>query len=52
MKTDILIAGLMVLGSVVSLAFIMTVIGRAVREEPRQLETRDTVAVLRATQGW
>jgi hypothetical protein len=52
MTTDILIAGLMVLGSIASLALIMTVIARAVREEPRQVETRETVAVLRPTPGW
>jgi hypothetical protein len=52
MTSDILIAGVMVLGSIASLAFIMTVIARAVREEPRQVKTRETVAVLRPTPGW
>jgi hypothetical protein len=52
MKTDILIAGLMVLASIGALGYIMAVIARAVREEPRQVKTRETAAVWRPTPGW
>lgn len=52
MTKDILIAGLMVLGSVVSLGFIMSVIARAVREQPEAVKTRETASVLRPASGW
>ncbi len=52
MKQDILIAGLMVLGSIVWLAAIIAVIARAVREEPRTVKTPETAPVLRPASGW
>jgi hypothetical protein len=52
MKQDILIAGLMVLGSIVWLAAIIVVIARAVREEPRKVKTAETAPVLRPASGW
>jgi hypothetical protein len=52
MENDILIPGLMVLGSIAWLAAIVTVIARAVREEPRKVKTPETVPVLRPVSGW
>jgi hypothetical protein len=52
MENDILIAGLMVLGSIASLAAIITVVARAVREEPRQVKAPETAPVLRPVSGW
>jgi hypothetical protein len=52
MKQDILIASLMVLGSIVWLAAIIVVIARAVREEPRKVKTPETAPVLRPASGW
>jgi hypothetical protein len=52
MENDILIAGLMVLGSIAWLAAIITVIARAVREEPRKVKTPETAPVLRPVSGW
>jgi hypothetical protein len=52
MKQDILIAGLMVLGSIASLAAIIAVVARAVREEPRKVKTPETAPVLQPASGW
>ena len=53
MGNDILIAGLMALGSVVWLAGIILVIARATREQPRRKVTRpETAPALRPASGW
>jgi hypothetical protein len=53
MGNDILIAGLMALGSVVWLAGIILLIARATREQPRQNVKRpETVPALRPASGW
>ena len=52
MKQDILIAGLMVLGSIASLLAIIVAVARAVREEPRKVKTPETAPVLRPASGW
>ena len=54
METDILIAGLMALGSVVLLIGIIALIARATREEPRQQVERPESAqpALRPAPGW
>ena len=52
MTNDILIAGLMALGSIAWLVAIVVVIARAVREEPRKVKTRETAPVLRPASGW
>jgi hypothetical protein len=53
MDNDILIAGLMALGSVIWLVLIITLIARATREEPRRKVKRaETVSALRPASGW
>jgi hypothetical protein len=52
MEQDILIAGLMVLGSVASLLAIIVAVARAVREEPRKVKTPETAPALRPASGW
>jgi hypothetical protein len=55
MGNDILIAGLMALGSVVWLAGIILVIARATRETPRSTavaETPEPTGALRPAPGW
>jgi hypothetical protein len=54
METDILIAALMALGSVVGLAGTILLIARATREEPRRKVRRapETAPVLRPASGW
>ena len=55
METDILIAGLMALGSVVWLAGILLVIARATREKPSRpqpLATAEPTQALRPAPGW
>jgi hypothetical protein len=52
METDILIAGLMVLASIGALLAIILKVGRAVREEPRQVKAPETAPVLRPASGW
>jgi hypothetical protein len=52
MENDILIAGVMVLGSIVWLAAIITVIALGVREEPRKIKTPETAPALRPVSGW
>ncbi len=54
MENDILIAGLMALGSVVWLAGILLLIARATREEPRPKVERTEPAqpALRPAPGW
>jgi hypothetical protein len=53
MKNDILIASLMVLGSIAWLAAVVAVIARAVREEPRaKVKQPEAAPVLRPASGW
>ena len=53
MGNDILIAGLMALGSVIGLAGVILLIARATREQPRQKVKRaETVPALRPASGW
>jgi len=52
METDILIAGSLVLLSVATLLAIILKVARAVREEPRQLTSPETVPALRPASGW
>jgi hypothetical protein len=52
MENDILIAGLMMLGSIAWLAAVLTVVARAVREEPRKVRMPETAPVLRPVSGW
>ena len=53
MDNDILIAGLMTLGSVVWLAAILALIARATRETPRpQVEPAEPTPALRPAPGW
>jgi hypothetical protein len=53
MKTEILIAGLMVAFSVTTLFAIMLSVARATREEPRpKVKSPETAPVLRPVSGW
>ena len=53
MDKDILIAGLMTLGSVVWLALIIALIARATREAPRRKpDVVDPAPTLRPAPGW
>jgi hypothetical protein len=52
MEQDILIAGLMVLASVAALLAIILKVARAVREEPRKVETPEQAPALRPAPGW
>ena len=54
MKTDILIAGLMVTFSITTLLGIIMIVARAVREEPRTKvkQSPETAPVLRPASGW
>ena len=53
METDILIAALMVLASVVAALGIIVKVARATREEPRpKVKQPETAPVLRPASGW
>jgi flagellar basal body-associated protein FliL len=53
MKTDILIASLMVTFSVTALVAIIWTVARAIREEPRsKVKSPETAPVLRPASGW
>lgn len=53
MKTEILIAGLMVTFSITALVAIIWTVARAIREEPRsQARSPETAPVLRPVSGW
>ena len=54
METDILIAGLMALGSVILLIGVIALIARATREQPRRQVERSEPAQpsLRPAPGW
>jgi hypothetical protein len=55
MKTDILIAGLMVAFSISALLGVILTVARAVREEPRtkvKSPSPETAPVLRPVSGW
>ena len=53
MKTDILIAGLMVTFSVTALVAIIWTVAYAIREEPRSnVKSPETAPVLRPVLGW
>ena len=53
MKTDILIAGLMVTFSITALVAIIWTVARAIREEPRsKVKQPETAPVLRPASGW
>ena len=53
MKTEILIAGLMVAFSVTALFAIMLSVARAIRDEPRsKVKSPETAPVLRPVSGW
>jgi hypothetical protein len=53
MKTEILIAGLMVAFSVTALFAIILFVARAIREEPRsKVKQPETAPVLRPASGW
>ena len=55
METDILIAGLMALGSVVALVVVIILIARATRETPaqrRNIEAPEPTPALRPAPGW
>jgi hypothetical protein len=52
MKNDILIASLMVFGSIAWLVGLIVLIGRAIREEPRKVKTPEPAPVLRPASGW
>ena len=53
MKTDILIASLMVTFSVTALVATIWTVARAIREEPRlKAKSPETAPVLRPASGW
>jgi hypothetical protein len=52
MQTDILIAGLMTLASVVTALVILLEVGRAIREEPRLKATPPPASGVPAGAGW
>jgi hypothetical protein len=53
MENEILIAGLMVLGSIAWLAAIIVIVARAASERPRtKVKEPETAPVLRPASGW
>ena len=55
MKTDILIAGLMVAFTISALLGVIVTVARAIREEPKRrqkVKSPETAPVLRPVSGW